>query len=292
MISTLLPQAIINGLLLGLVYTLISVGLSLTLGVMGIVNVAHSTLIMLGSFLALELLQRFGLDPIISAIIAIPVFFLIGILLEKALISRVAQTSQTTGLLVLFGVLVIIEGASILRWTTDTQVLNVSYSNASLALGTILVSVPRLIAAGIALFLVLLCDIFLRRTLYGKGIRAMSQSPDAARMLGVNTDWMSMIVFGLGAATAGVGGVVLAMIFPFDPQDHYRWLAWAFLAVVVGGLGSVRNTLIAGLVIGLLESLSGIFFPFQYVYFVVYLLLVLALLLRSQGLAGKQSRTI
>lgn len=289
---SLLLQALINGLLMGLVYTLISVGLSLTLGVMNIVNVAHSTFIMLGSFLALELLQHFGLDPIVSAIVALPVFFLIGALVERVLISRVAQTSQTTGMLVLFGLLVIIESGAILAWTTDTQVLNTSYSNASLTLGSILISVPRLIAAGLALLLVALLEFFLQRTLYGKGIRALAQSRDAARMLGINTDWMSMIVFGLGTAAAGVGGVALAMIFPFDPQDHYQWLAWAFLVVVIGGLGNIRNTLLAGLLIGVIESLSGVFFPFQYVDLVVYLLLVLALLLRSQGLAGKQSRAI
>ncbi|RAQ98399.1 branched-chain amino acid ABC transporter permease [Thermogemmatispora tikiterensis] len=289
---SLLVQALINGLLLGLVYTLISLGLSLTLGIMGVVNVAHSTLIMLGSYLALELLQRLGLDPIISAVIAVPVFFLIGVLLERLLISRVARTSQTTGLLVLFGVLVVIEGAAILRWTTDTQVLSVSYTNASLTLAGIAIAVPRLIAAAIALVLVWLLDTFLRSTLYGKAIRAMAQNRDAARISGIDTDRLSLLVFGLATATAGVGGVVLAMIFPFDPQDHYRWLAWAFLVVVIGGLGSIRNTLLAGLLIGLIETVSSVLFPFQYVYFIVYLLLVVALLVRGQGLAGSQSRAL
>jgi branched-chain amino acid transport system permease protein len=291
---SLVAQAIVTGILLGLVYTLISIGLSLTMGVMGIVNVAHSTFILLGSYLALELLQVFGIDPIVTAIIALPVFFMIGLLVERVLISRVAvdQSSQTTGLLVLFGLLIIIESGAILIWTTDTQVLSVSHSNASVTLGSITVTVPLLIAAGIALLIVILLDLFLQRTLYGKAIRAMAQNRGAARMVGINTNWLSMIVFGLGTATAGVGGVILAMIFPFDPQSHYRWLAWAFLVVVVGGLGSIRNTLLAGLVIGLVEAISGILFPFQYVYFIVYLLLIIMLLIRGQGLAGKQARTI
>ena len=291
---SLVAQAIVTGILLGLVYTLISIGLSLTMGVMGIVNVAHSTFILLGSYLALELLQVFGIDPIVTAIIALPVFFMIGLLVERVLISRVAvdQSSQTTGLLVLFGLLIIIESGAILIWTTDTQVLSVSHSNASVTLGSITVTVPLLIAAGIALLIVILLDLFLQRTLYGKAIRAMAQNRGAAKMVGINTNWLSMIVFGLGTATAGVGGVILAMIFPFDPQSHYRWLAWAFLVVVVGGLGSIRNTLLAGLVIGLVEAISGILFPFQYVYFIVYLLLIIMLLIRGQGLAGKQARTI
>jgi branched-chain amino acid transport system permease protein len=288
----LIVQALLNGLLLGLVYTLISVGLSLTLGVMGIVNVAHSTFVMLGSFLSYELFSRFHLDPIFSVLISIPVFFLIGALVQKVLVQQVMEASASTGLLILFGLLVILESVAVLIWTTDTRVLTTGYTNTTFNFGEINISLARLLAGAMALVLVGLIHFFLQGTLVGKGVRAMAQSRDAARVLGINTDRMAMLVFGLGTASAGVGGVILSMIFPFAPPEHTRWLSWAFLVVIVGGLGSIRNTLLAGLLIGVVETLSGVLIPFQYVYLVVYTLLVIALLVRGQGLAGKHSRTI
>jgi branched-chain amino acid transport system permease protein len=289
---TLLLQAAMNGLLLGLIYSLISVGLSLTLGVMGIINVAHSTFIMLGSFMALELFRRFNLDPIVSVFIAAPLFFLVGAVVQRSLVQRINQSTPLSGLLILFGLLVVIESSSILVWTTDSRLITTSYSNINFNFGDFTLSAARLVAGGLALLLVGLMHFFLQNTMPGKAVRAMAQSRDAARVLGINTERMAMLVFGLGTASAAVGGVVLTLIFPFAPQDHTRWLSWAFLVVIVGGLGSVKNTLIAGLTIGMVETISGVLLPFQYVYLVVYSLLVLALLLRGQGLAGNQSRTI
>lgn len=290
--ASVVLQAIVNGLLLGLIYTAMAMGLSLTMGIMRVVNVAHSTFVILGAFLAFELLNRFGLDPIVSTIGSIPVFFIIGALLEKALIRRVVRAPETVGLLILFGVLVIIESASILIWTTDPRVISVSYTATSLFIGDIALSKTRLIGGAMALIVVSLTHFFLQHTLMGKGIRAMAQSRDAAMMMGINVERLSMIVFGMGTATAAAGGVTLAMIFAFAPQDHIKWLAWAFLVVIVGGLGNVRNTLIAGLFIGLLEALSGVLLPFQYVYLVLYSSLALALLVRGQGLAGARTRTL
>lgn len=290
--STLLLQTLVSGLLLGLVYATMAMGLSLTMGILGVVNVAHSTFIMLGSYFAFSMLHQFGLDPLISIVLTIPVFFVIGALLDKTLIRRVSRATETAGLLILFGVMVIIENSAILVWTTDTQAINVSYTSSPLFLGDLTISRSRLIAGVLALLVVGLTHLFLQRTIIGKGIRAMAQNRDAAQVMGVNVDRLSMIVFGIGTATAAVGGIALAMIFPFTPQDHIRWLAWAFLIVIVGGLGSVRNILVSGVSIGLVEALSGVLFPFQYVYLVVYSLLALALIVRGQGLATTQQRTI
>ncbi len=287
----LLTQALLNGILLGLIYTAMAVGLSLTMGVMGIVNVAHSTFIILGSYAAFELSRYFGLDPMVSILVIIPLFFLIGALLERGLMRHVARADSTIGLLILFGVLVILESAAILVWTTDTQVININYGP-SFILGDFIIGRPRLYAGIVALIMVGLTYYLLQKTMLGKGIRAMAQNRDAAMMMGINVERLSMIVFGIGTATAAVGGVALAMVFPFTPQDHIRWLAWAFLVVVVGGLGNVRNTLLAGLVVGVTETLSGVLLPFQFVPVVIYSFLALALVVRGQGLAGTERRTI
>ncbi len=287
----LITQALINGILLGLIYTAMAVGLSLTMGVMGIVNVAHSTFIMLGSYAAFEFFRQLGLDPIVSILIVIPLFFIIGALLERGLMRHVARAAPTIGLLILFGVLVILESSAILIWTTDTRVITANYGS-SIILDDFIVARPRLYAGILALIMVGLTYFLLQRTMLGKGIRAMAQNRDAATMMGIDVERLSMIVFGIGTATAAVGGVALAMVFPFTPQDHIRWLAWAFLVVVVGGLGNVRNTLIAGLVVGITETVSGVLFPFQYVPVVIYSFLALALIVKGQGLAGTKQRTI
>lgn len=288
----LLLQAAVNGLFLGLVYTLVAVGLSLVLGVLGVVNVAHSTLVTLGSFFALELLTRGGVDPLLALPAALPLFFLLGALLDRLLVRRVAAAPEAVGLLVLFGVMIVLESASILLWTTDTRVLPWPLGRTILALGPVTVPLARLVPAALALVLVLALDLLLRRTLLGKAIRAVGQHPDAAVVLGIDPRRISALVVGLGTAAAAAGGIALAMAFPFAPQDHVRWLAWAFLVVVVGGLGGVRSSLAAGLVVGQVEALSGVLLPFQYVYVVVYGLLAVTLMVRGRGLASARERTL
>lgn len=287
-----LLQALIDGVLLGLVYTVAALGLSLSLSVMGVVNVAHSTFIMLGSFFALLLLNSFGIDPLITILLAVPVFFVLGALLDSVLLRRVAASGEALGLLMLFGVLVVVETVAIMIWTTDTRVLTVSYSNDALSIGPFRIAVTRILTGAAALVLVVLTGTFFRRTLLGKGIRAMSQNRDVVQVLGMNPRRLSMVGFGLAVATAGAAGVALSMNFSFSPQLHIQWLAWAFLVVIVGGLGGVRGALIGGLFVGVLQTVLATYMPFQYVYMVVYAILILALLVRSHGLAGVQERTL
>lgn len=287
----LLGQALISGILLGLIYSLMAVGLSLTMGIMGIVNVAHSVFVLLGSFAAYQLWESFGLDPILAIPVVFVAFFFIGVALQRMLIRRVADESQTTGLLILFGVLVAVEALAILVWTTDTRVLSADYGP-SIFIGDFIIGRSRLVAGIISLVLVAALHLLLTRTRWGKGVRAMAQDAGSATLMGINVERMSAIVFGIGTATAAVGGLGLALVFPFTPQGHIRWLAWAFLVVVVGGLGSVRATLFAGLFVGVLETTSGVVLPFELVSTVVFTVLALALLYRSEGLAGVQRRSI
>jgi branched-chain amino acid transport system permease protein len=133
---------------------------------------------------------------------------------------------------------------------------------------------------------------FLRFTLVGKAIRAMGQNREAATTIGVNVAQLSAIMFGLGIACAGAAGVALAMIFPFSPNTQVQWLAWAFLVVILGGLGNVANTLAAGLVVGLIQTFCTAFMPFDYVYLVLYVLLAVVLVARREGLSGAIRRTI
>jgi len=281
-----------DGVLLGLIYAIAGVGLSLMLGVMGVVNVAHSAFIMLGSFFAFELFRRLGIDPIISFFLAFPIFFGVGVVVYRALITRVEKAAQTQGLVAMFGLMVLLENLGTIAWTTDTRVITVAYTNTSTVVGAVVLANVKLIAGVLSLLMVAGFWAFLRFTLTGRAIRAMGQNRSAAMSVGVNVSQLSAVMFGLGIACAGSAGVALAMIFPFSPNTQILWLAWAFLVVILGGLGNVGNTLIAGLFVGLVQTISSALMPFDYVYLVLYVLLAVVLVVRREGLSGTARRGI
>jgi branched-chain amino acid transport system permease protein len=283
---------ICDGVLLGLIYAGAGLGLSLVMGIMGVVNVAHSAFIMLGSYFAFELFRRFGIDPILAAVLALPAFFALGALVYRTIITRVERAAQTQGLVAMFGLMVLIENSGIIAWTTDSRVITAPYTNASVQFGPVVLAEVKLIAGALAILLIGAAWAFLRFTLTGRAIRAMGQDRDAALTLGINVRLLSTAMFGIGIACAGAAGVLLAMIFPFTPTTHVTWLAWAFLVVILGGLGSVAHTLLAGLVIGVIQTLCESYLPFDYVYLLLYLLLAVMLVVRRQGLSNIARRTI
>jgi branched-chain amino acid transport system permease protein len=282
----------VDGVLLGLVYAVAGLGLSLIMGIMGVVNVAHSAFIMLGSFFALELFRRLGIDPVGSFFISFPFFFAVGAIVYRALVARVELAPQTQGLVAMFGLMVLIENLGTIAWTTDTRVITTAYTNSSVVLGPLILANVRLIAGGLALLLIAVFWAFLRFTLVGRAIRAMGQNRDAAISLGINVRQLATVMFGLGIACAGAAGVALAMIFPFSPNTQVQWLAWAFLVVILGGLGGVGNTLAAGIVVGLTQMFAAAFLPFDYVYLILYVALAAILVVRREGLSGPLRRAI
>lgn len=283
---------IADGVMIGLIYAIAGVGLSLVLGIMGVVNVAHSAFIMLGSFFAFELFRRFGLDPIVSFFLAFPVFLAAGVVVYRLLITRVETAAQTQGLVAMFGLMVLLESLGTIAWTTDTRVITVGYTNTSMVVGGVVLANVKLIAGALALLLIGAFWAFLRFTLMGRAIRAMGQNRSAAMSVGVNVRTLSAVMFGLGIACAGSAGVALGMVFPFSPNTQILWLAWAFLVVILGGLGNVANTLAAGLVVGLIQTAAAAFMPFDYVYLVLYVLLAVILVVRREGLSGATRRAI
>jgi branched-chain amino acid transport system permease protein len=283
---------IADGVMIGLIYAIAGVGLSLVLGIMGVVNVAHSAFIMLGSFFAFELFRRLGVDPIISFFLAFPVFFAAGVVVYRALITRVEAAPQTQSLVAMFGLMVLLESLGTIAWTTDTRVITVGYTNTSILLGSVVLANVKLIAGALALLLIGAFWAFLRFTLMGRAIRAMGQNRSAAMSVGVNVRQLSAVMFGLGIACAGSAGVALGMVFPFSPNTQILWLAWTFLVVILGGLGNVANTLVAGLVVGLIQTAAAAFMPFDYVYLVLYALLAAILVIRREGLGGSTRRAI
>ena len=173
-----IPTIVVDGMLLGLIYAILGLGLSLVLGIMGIVNVAHSAFIMLGSFFAFELFRRMGVDPIVAFFLSFPVFFVLGALVYRVLITRVERAAQTQGLVAMFGLMVLIENLGTIAWTTDTRVITAPYTNASLMVGNVTLVHVKLIAGLLALLLIAGFWALLRFTLVGRAIRAMGQNRD------------------------------------------------------------------------------------------------------------------
>jgi branched-chain amino acid transport system permease protein len=285
-------QDLLNGLTLGCVYAGFALGLSLVLGILGLINVAHSALLVLGALAYFELVNVMGVDVLVAIVPTLAVFFVLGMGLQRTFVRRLEREPNTTALLVFFGVMVVVESVAVLVWTTDTRNVRADYLDGTLRFAGLNLPVSRLAAALMTLLLFAAVYLFLTRTLTGAAIRGLAQNRDVVEMVGVPVRRMAMVVFGGGVALAGFGGVVLALTVPFSPQEHVRWLAWSFLIVIIGGLGNVANTLLAGLGLGLVESFVGSYLSFRYTYLIIYLLLALALLVRREGLRATATRTL
>jgi branched-chain amino acid transport system permease protein len=280
-----LLQAGVSGVLLGGVYALAAVGLSLIWGVMKVVNVAHGVIALLASYLALTLYQR-GLDPLISIALIVPTFFVLGLVVERVFVHPVLRRPEMDSLLVLFGGTIALENVIQRVWSADFRTLNPWYSGTSVAVGGLNVSIARGLAFVLSLAAVFALSALLTRTHLGRAIRATAQNRPTAMLAGIDVDRIALIAFGLGTALAGVAGVALALIYSFYPTVHFFWIVKAFLVVVLGGVGNVRGTLAAALLLGVAEGLLGSLVSFAWVDVSVYVLLMLVLLLRPRGLYG------
>lgn len=288
---TTFVQAAINGLLQGILYAAIAAGLSLTLGVMGIINVAHAALALLAAYLGWTSINLLGMDPITSLVVIAVIFFVIGVLIERGLLRRLYGEEAWTSLLVLFGLMIVIETVANLTWTTTERVIAVPWP-AAVELGAFRLSTSRLVGGLIMLAAIVAVHIFLTYGRMGRGMRAMAYNRDVAEILGINTDRLSLVLFGLGVALAAGGGLTLGLIFPLTPQLHTQWLVLAILIVVIGGLGGLPQTVLAAVGVALVETWTGLYLSFRYVDVVLYLLLIALLWIRREGLVGSRARSL
>lgn len=285
-------EVIAIGVLLGLIYTLAALGLQVSLGVLRVLNLAHGIIVIAGAFFAFDLLHAWHITPLLAVILALPVFFLFGFLLDRLLVQRVRRVSEQAVLLGLFGAMILLQSLAILLWSTDSRSVTVSYSNSRVSLGGVVLPTDYVVAAAAALVILGVIAALLRFTMAGRAVQALAQNPEAARVLGVNVDRWSSVVFSLSVAVAGMSGVLLADVFPFSVQDASQWLAYAFIVVLVGGTGGLRGALVGGLVLGLAQSAFNQLLPLQYVDVVVYGLLAAALLVRGGGLSARRERSL
>ena len=284
---TVLLQSLISGILIGGVYALIGIGLTIIFGVMRVINFAHGDIMMIGMYLTYNLFTLAGIDPFASVLITIPLMFLFGGFLQKVFINRVLNSLPQNQILLTIGLGLIMSNTMMLIYTSDYKILTTSYSSSSVNIFGISVSEPLAISFVITAVITVLLYWFLLKTDTGQAIRATAQDREAAQLMGINVKRMSIIAFGLGAALAGTAGALISPTYYIFPQIGSTFTLKAFVITVLGGMGSIVGATIGGVIIGIAESMSAVYISSGWKDVVVFVLFLLVLLFKPSGLMGK-----
>lgn len=275
------------GILLGGLYALIALGLSLVFGVMKLINIAHGDLVLLSSYLAFTIMTSLGIDPILSLVIGMPVLFVVGFAIQRYLLNRAFRISMEAPLIIAFGISIILQNLYQIVWTPLSRGLTTSYALESFGVGGLRIPLVYLLDFIVAIVVMIFLREFLRRTYLGKAISAASQDRGASQLMGINTDRVYAFAFAIAMVFAAIAGVFLGLTFPFTPQSGVSFLIIAFGVVVLGGLGSIVGTFIGGLVMGLAQTLGGYFLGAAAQMLVAYLIVLIVLGVRPRGLFGR-----
>jgi branched-chain amino acid transport system permease protein len=282
-------QTIIDGILYGGFYALMAGGLTLVFGVMDIVNFAQGIMVVLGAYLSYALFTHLNIDPFLSLLITLPGMFLIGVAVYWSMIRPIKQERVIMSLLTMFAVGTIIEGILDLIFTSNLVQIHTSYVNDSVKVGSLVFTDVYLYA--FAMSVVLLGGVYylLYRTRFGRSLRASMQNPTAARLVGINTDWVSAFTLGIGVALAAAGGMVFGLTNSFDAASSYDLISRVLAIVIFGGFGSLTGALLASVIMLVVEDVVSVYWSPTWAQTIFFLVLVLVLLARPQGLLGRKA---
>jgi len=283
---TYILQTLLDGLLLGGVYGLVAIGLTLIFGVMKVINFAHGALMMLGMYVTYWAFALLHIDPYVSIVMTIPLLFIVGVCFQKFLINPIIDAPEHNQLLLTLGVSLFLENLVVFLWSPDYRVVRTSYEFAYFYIGDLSVSLLRLLAFCLAMLVASIVYLVLTKTDLGKAIRAASEEPGGAMLMGINVRRIYWITFGIGAACAGVSGTAVAPFFPVYPTVGGVFVITAFMVVVLGGMGSVIGAFVGGLIIGVADSIGGLLFPGAMKHLISVTIFILILLFRPTGLFG------
>jgi branched-chain amino acid transport system permease protein len=285
----LILNGLVNGLIVGGIYALVGVSLTLLYGVLRVVNFAHGEFVIAGSFLAFVLFTSFGIPPLLAVPVAAVVFFAAGWGLYYVLIPRLARSDdpELMSFLMFYGVSIAAAALMLLLFEADSRTIDYTFTPVSLQVGPIYVSTARLVALAITVVVSIALALFLFRTLPGKALRAAIMNPEAIQIMGVDIVRLSAFAFALASALAGVTGVLIALVFPaFNPFSGAEYTIIAFIVVVLGGLGNPVGALLAGVLFGLAEQMATVFLPQAMAQIVGFLILVGTIFFRPSGILG------
>ena len=283
-------DVVIGGFIMGGIYALIAVGLSLQYGVGRVLNVSHGEFIMIGAFVTWSLYTFFGISPLISLVICGPLLFIIGFLIHRTVFKYLRGKSESIGafadssLLASFGFLFIIQNLALIIWKADIR--GYSYLDSSVSIFGALFSANRLIALLFAVGISFVFYLFLTRSRMGKAIRAAAEDPATAQVMGVNIHRVLAICFGLGALMAGFAGPLISMMYEIQPAMGLEYTIIAVIVVVLGGLGSITGSLIGGFILGLIGSIVT-YFDAGLSLIAYYVIFILLILVKPTGIFGK-----
>jgi len=281
-----IPALLVSAILLAGLYATMSYGLALIYGVMKIVNLAHAGVMMWAAYVAFVLIVEAGLNPFLAPLIALPVFFVLGMFIQRYFVSRVMYAPIVSSLLLLFGIWLIMQNVSYLVFTGDTRAITTTYTLMTFQVFGIAISINRLVVFCVGILALLVMRQFMGRTYMGKAIRATAQDGDASKLVGINTDRVMEVAFGLGTALAGLAGSLMALIFAFDPDFGRSHLLKSFCIVVLGGLESMVGVALGALVLAVAEALSVLWIMPALQDFVSFALLVIVLVVMPGGMVG------
>ncbi|MDS1139583.1 branched-chain amino acid ABC transporter permease [Pusillimonas sp. SM2304] len=284
--TMILVQLIVSGILLGIIYALVSVGLTLIFGVSRVKNFAHGDFVMLGMYGAYVLNTTWDIDPYIGILIVAPVMFAFGWFIARLLIKPIIGAPQVAQIFATLGLGLVLQNIALFVFGADFRSATSVASGHIVRIGGVSLPLASLIASVVALVVILGLYLFLRRSYLGKAMRAVAQDRRAAALMSINVSRIDFLTFGLGAACAGIAGALLVPLMPVYPTVGFNLVLIAFVVVILGGLGSLWGALVGGIAIGLIENLSAFFIGSemrQVAYFVVFLIV---LLVRPAGLFG------
>jgi branched-chain amino acid transport system permease protein len=285
-----LAQAVILGLLIGGVYALMASGLTLVFGVMRIVNIAHAAMLIAAAMITYYVWTATGIDPFLIAVPMTLVMFGTGWLLHRTVISRIRGASVSMSVLLTFGIALTIEGLLNVFAGNKFRAATPSYFDESFRVGGLVLPKVQVYGAVVAVATLVVLFLVLTRTWTGRAIRATSQNPTGAALIGVSSSGVAALAFAIGTSTAGVGGSILAVLYPFFPASHYDWISRLLGIIVLGGMGSLPGALTGALVLGLAETLTATYGSLRWATLVFYIVILVVLLFRPQGIFGTRLR--
>ena len=291
--SNVLIQVALVGLLTGGVYALMAAGLTLIFGVMRVINIAHGAFLVFSAYISYWLFTNYGLDPFLSVLVTVPVLFVIGVLFQRYLLSRIRNEPGLV-VLVTFSLALALEGVMGALWKSTGRSVRTWYTSEVLKLpmGDLTLRLPVVRLAGFvaAVAALIILYLLMTRSDLGRAIRATIQNKDAAQLVGVNVARVQALTFGLGLGTVAAGGALFSLIWTFNGGSHEEWISKMLSIIVLGGMGSLPGAFIAALIMGVAESVAAVTMTSYISPIVFYLILFLTLIFRPQGLLGTTIR--
>ncbi|RPH60518.1 MAG: branched-chain amino acid ABC transporter permease [Burkholderiales bacterium] len=285
----ILFPSVLNGLTTGAVYALIALGLTLIYGVLHIINFAHGAALMVALYLVYLLKERFGIDPYLALPLVVPAMFALGYALQRGVVNRASHGRDENILLVTLGLSIVMENLALIVFKSDTRTIDTAYTLTTVPIGPAMIALPKLVAFAGALAASAVLIWIVERTDLGRAIRAVAKEKHGAKLMGIDVDHVYAMSFGIGLACLGAAACFLLPAYYVNPQVGSGFVLVAFTIVVLGGMGSFAGALVGGLLIGVVESLGGLFLGESLGQIGIFLIFIAVLLFRPQGLFGARA---